>query len=210
MTSYATAVELRARLEKTATTDDAVLTALLAASSAAIDRFCNRPDGFVALATAVARTFAGSGHSVQAIDECAAITLVETGDGTTWTAWGADDWLAFRGDPAKPDFANLPYTGLMVAYRGAYATFPRLARNGVGLPSVRVTARWGYSATVPADIAAACIEQAGRWFKRAQSAMSDTLADGDTGMLLYTKALDPDIERKLSHGRYYRPVLGGW
>jgi|LAHQ01.1.fsa_nt_gb hypothetical protein len=208
MTSYATAVELRARLEKTATTDDAVLTALLAASSAAVDRFCNRPDGFVALATAVARTFAGSGHSVQAIDECAAITLVETGDGTTWTAWGADDWLAFRGDPAKPDFANLPYTGLMVAYRGAYATFPRLARNGVGLPSVRVTARWGYAETCPPQVREAAIVQAARWWQRGKGAWADTLGNADMGLLMYRKVLDPDVEHMLVSGRLVRLAVG--
>lgn len=38
--------------------------------------------------------------------------------------------------------------------------------------------------------------------------MADTLADGDVGTLIYTRALDPDIERKLIHGRYTVPTIG--
>lgn len=207
MTSYATAVELRARLEKTSDTDDAVLTALLAASSAAIDRFCNRPDSFVALDTAVARTFAGSGEGVQRIDECTSITLVETFDGD-WDAWAADDWLAFRGDPAAPDFAGTPYTGLMTAYNGSYATFPRLLRSRVPLPSVRVTATWGYAETCPPQVREAAILQASRWWQRGKAAWADTLGNADMGLLMYRKVLDPDVENMLVAGRLVRLAVG--
>ena len=208
MTSYATVEELRARLDKTGTGDDTVLTALLAASSAAIDRFCNRPDGFVALDTATARTFAGSGTAIQAIDECTSITLVESNDGRAWTAWDADDWLAFRGDPAAPDFAGLPHTGLIVAYSGTYATFPRLARGGAAPPSVRVTATWGYAATVPPQVREAAVVQAARWWQRGKSAWSDTLGNADLGLLIYRKALDPDVEHMLVLGRLVRVAVG--
>lgn len=223
---YANAIELRDQTNKKLSDDDPNIARLILAASRSIDRACNRPDGFIALATATARTFSGSGRGWLWIDECVAITAVavkESVTDTTYTAWAATDWFGFTGDPQFPDFNTLPYQGIMVDPSGDYTHFynglhggglrgfaPDTANaRGAGAPTVSVTARWGFSVSVPADIKQACIIQAARWFKRGESAWADTAASVDMGQLLYTKAVDPDIKRLLEDGRYIKPVGAG-
>jgi hypothetical protein len=210
--AYATVLELRAQIDRLIADDDVALAAILDAATISIDRACNRyRPGFEywnAPAVASARLYSGSGKAWQRIDPCIAITQVAVKDSvtdTTYTAWDAADWVAFQGSYERPTFNDLPYTALMVAIDGDYAGFTR----GIRGPSVRVTARWGESATPPADITEACIMQSARWYKRLQSAMSDTLASGEMGMLLFQKSLDPDIRRILVDGRHINSVVYG-
>ena len=133
------------------------------------------------------------------------MAVKESYNDTAYTTWTGDDWIAFSGSFAYPTFATLPYTAVMTDPNGSYYVFTK----GVQGPTVQVTARWGYSATPPADIVEACIMQSARWYKRLQSAMSDTLASGELGMLLYRQALDPDIRRILVDGRYINAVTYG-
>lgn len=230
---YATVAELRARIERTRTTDDTQLLALLTAASRSIDNACNRTrDGFVA-ASATARQFAGSGSSIQIIDECANVTgvAVKTSvTATTYDSWGAGDWIAFRGDPRFPVFGQPPYTALMIAPGGNYAAFtggglsgpsaldayflssgpsprnhnPRAAR---AVPTVQVTGAWGYALTCPPEIREATVMQAAIWYKQMQGAMTDTLADAATGTLIYERSVHPSVKRILVDGRYIRKVV---
>lgn len=220
--SYATAADLKTQINKTSAADDATLTAILAATERTVNLFCNRPDGFEADAVASARRYAGSGKPYQSIDECVEITLVEVKNSptdTTYTSWVAGDWIGFSGDPKDPNYNSLPYTMLMVDPTGDYAVFYSgsfVTRGGFrpstevsrGVPTVRVTAKWGYSVAVPADIKEACIMQAARWYKRLEGAMADALASGELGTLLYRQSLDPDIKHILIGGRYVKPAIG--
>ena len=222
MADYCTVSELRAAIDKTLTDDDTTIGTTITAISRTIDQFCNRPDGFVALSTATARTFTGSGQAVQWIDECAAITLVAVKDSpsdSTYTSWAATDWIAGKGDPRNPDFNHTPYDWIMIDPNGDYASFSSGAyttRRGFrpesigtrGVPTVRVTAKWGHSLTVPPAIKQACLIEAGRIYKRGQSAFADTLANVDFGQLMYTKGLDPATQLILVSGRYVRPAVG--
>lgn len=229
MTAYGTAAQLRSRINKTAATDDAVLTALLAAASNAIDRVTNHDiqgiDVFYPTAPATARYYAGSGLSYQWIDECVSITSVAVKDSptdTTYTTWAAADWQAFTGSYKAPDFNSLPYTGLLVKPLGDYTHFtsgrvgaseyywePKLAYeyNANITPTVQVTALWGVTATPPNEIVEVCYMLAARWWKRFESAMSDTLASGELGQLLYTQPIDPDVKFLLMNTRWYRPQV---
>ncbi len=203
--AYATVTELKNRLniDTTDATRDSVLNGLLNAASAAIDGYTNRPDGFIADAVASARYYAGSGHATQYIDECVQITLVAVKDeasATTYTSWttpttdfSADgDWLPFAGVAEDPQYNRTPYTGIMIDPNGSYATFtsgqytsrPGFRPSGGytrNLPTVQVTARWGYADDVPDNVREACIVQASRWYKRGQGAWEDTLASGEFG-----------------------------
>jgi hypothetical protein len=224
--AYATAAELRAEFNKTSTADDVTLGRLLDAATRAIDRTCNRPDGFVADTEASARVYTGSGGPVQDIDECVEITTVavkDAADDSTYTEWDATDYEAFGGSADRPNFQptahGKPYTALMCSADGDYSTFTSGKYSGRagfrpshnvtrGVPTVKVTAKWGYAATCPPDIKEACMMQAARWYKRFESAMADTVGSPDTGTLLYRRKLDPDIEHILIDGRYVRPTLG--
>lgn len=220
---YATPQELRSFTNKASTASDIDLTTILSAAENNIDRACNRPDGFIAVTTATARIYAGSGKPYQWIDECISVSTVEVKDSATdddYDEWAATDYIEFSGDPEDPNFNVTPYTGLMVDPTGDESVFTSgkyTTRGGFrpltdvhrGVPTVRVTARWGYAATVPDDIKAACLAQAARWYKRFEGSFSDVLASGELGMLMYQKSLDPDIKRLLVDGRYVKPSIGG-
>ena len=229
MADYATLVELKAEINLLAAADDATLARLLTSASRAIDRHCNRLDGFIALEDAEARYYPGTGFSWLRIDECTEITLVEVKDSpsdTTYTAWtspttdyaGDGDWLPAKGGPQHPVFSRTPYTLLICDPNGLYVAFPSgrysMSRastprqTAVRVPAAKITAKWGYATIVPDQIKTACIMQSARWYKRLQSAMADTLASGELGQLLYTKKIDPDVAFILQEGRFVRPAIG--
>jgi len=193
---------------------DVALQRIIDSVSAAIDTYCNRPDGFVASDTATARTFAGRGDPWLYIDECAAITSVAVKDSPTdddYTAWANNDWIAFSGGHDDPDYNRTPYTGLIVDPdgTGGYAVFTSgkfgysrgFRPTGTGLrikPTVRVTAKWGYALIVPDDIRQACIIEAARWYKQGEGAWGDALANADLGKLMHVADLSPTVKRILA------------
>ena len=229
---YAKTAELKDRINKTSDEQDAVLDALLLAASRVIDGYCNRPDGFLAITTATARFFPGSGKPYQRIDECAAISAVavkdsSTDDETSYTAWtlgvvgtttGADVFPC-SGDPKYPDYTSLPYTLLVIGANGDFDHFPTgkfTTRGGFrpssgiarSIPTVKVTARWGFALTVPANVKEATILQSARWWKRGESSWADALASSDLGQLQFRQSLDPDLKAMLIEARLVRPAVG--
>ena len=224
MAEYATLAALKDRVDLNSSTQhDTVLLSLIVASSEKLDRYCNRPDGFLSVATATAHTYAGNGKAVQWIDECTSITTVAVKASvtdTTYTDWTTSDWQAGRGDPLSPDLNHTPYQFITVTPWGSYGYFtsgrymgqrgftPEPGSTGRGVATIQVTAKWGYATTVPTDIREACLMQAVRWWKRYQSGMSDTLASGELGTLLYTTSIDPDVASILKGGRYIRHTVG--
>jgi len=203
--AYATVTELRAEMNKTDTGDDAVLVRLLDAASQNIDRACNRPDGFVALTTATARTYPGNNKRWLRIDECTTVTQVRMKASATssYDTLAATDYLTATGDERFPDYNSTPITALRMDENGDYSIWYK----DTTYPTIEVTATWGYAATVPHAIKTATIMQATRWYKRLQSAMTDSVATVETGMLMYTQSLDPDIKRLLIDGRYKRITI---
>jgi len=209
MTDYISVAEVKTRLQKgPATTDDTLLKALVTAASRVVDRVCNQPDNFfVALTEATARTFGARGRAWVTIDECTSISGVAVKDSVTddtYTAWTTDDYIPFSGDPDNPDFNSTPYNGLICHPNGDYAAFLDGKLGAIRVPTVQVTATWGYATAVPAQIKEAAGILAGRWFKRGQSSWSDTLASPDMGGLMYTMAMDPDFRLILERGRFIR------
>jgi hypothetical protein len=76
------------------------------------------------------------------------------------------------------------------------------------LPTVEITARWGYALTVPDAIQQATIMQAARWYQRLKASMADTVAGPEFGKLMFRKSLDPEIQFLLVAGRYVKPTTG--
>ena len=229
--AYCTIAEAREDIDLEGTGADDTFERLIAAAQRNIDRFCNRPDGFEADAAATARYFPGSGLGHQYIDECVEITTVAVKASSTassYTDWdtpttmmaGDGDWIPFSGGPKAPRFVDLPYTGLMVDVNGDYSVFTSSAGSGMrgfppitdyrhtGIPTVKVTAKWGYSVAVPGDITTACIMQVARWYKRLQSSMADSVGNVDFGELRFTSSLDPAIKQLLEGGMYVKPRTG--
>jgi hypothetical protein len=232
MARYATALEMRSQIDMTTATKDAEIEIVLEGACDTIDRVCNRPDGFLADTVVSARYYVGTGEPYLLIDECVEIGEVAVKDAVSdedYTAWdspttnmaGDGDWLAASGDPLVPNFNVLPYNLLLVDINGDYSRFIDGKLSGLwgwragrehlrrGVPTVRVTAKWGYSVDVPDDIVQAALMQAARWWKRSQSAMADVLASGELGTLLYRQVIDPEVKLILIEGRYIKPTMGG-
>lgn len=221
MPAYGTLAELKAEMQKTDTGDDTILQVLLDDATVAINNLCHRPDGFVAHATATTRTFAGQGRAWLYIDECAAIDAVSVKDSptdTTYVLWvQGTDYTFASGDPRFPDFncvaKGQPYTFLLILPEGEYSTFLNGAYTDDDdcthrVPTVQVTAHWGYATVCPSSIRRACLIQAARWYKKMQSAGADTGANANLGTLTYGRILDGDIEALLKQGRYIREAIG--
>ena len=227
---YATEAELRTQINKLGITGSGGIVAvdlLLDAATKTIDNYCNRPDGFVALAVAATRPFPGSGKSYQWIDDCVAITKVEVKDSpsdiayVTWTNPTTDyagdgDWIPFRGDPSSPVFGQLPYHAIMIDPNGDYSSFCSGMYAGLtgfrpseagsrSVPTVKITAKWGYAASAPAGIKSACIALAARWFKQGEGAWADTMASPELGSLIYRKE---NVDIKMMLERFKKPAIG--
>jgi len=220
MSDYCTTTELKNAMNKQTAGDDAVLAATITAVSRAIDQYCNRPDGFVAELSGYESTryYFGTGKTYQWIDENVDVVAVyvkdaesdEENEYVTWvvgevgTTLSADVFPA-SGDPKAPTFNRTPYTLLVCGRNGDYAVFPK----SVTLPVVKVTARWGYAGTCPAQIKQATIMQASRWYKLVQGAMAHTLAGQDVGgAMVYPGGVDPDVQFILKAGRFVKPAVG--
>jgi len=202
--------------------DDPTLSGMITAASRAIDHYCGREEGFfVADDEATVRYYAGSGKGYQFIDPF--IEIVELGvkenplkDAyTTWT-YDTDYWV-FSGEPEFPNFNSLPFSGLLVNPGGNFSRFTsgqwegqkfyKLGTTyGKATKTVKVSARWGYSDRVPADIERACIMLVTRWFNRQRGGMTDTLVSGNLGRLIYTQKIDPDIAFILDEGGWVLPA----
>lgn len=226
MADYTTVQQVRATIGSiVSNTADNVIDRLITAVSRQIDRKCNRPDGFVAASTATERFYAGSGTPVLYIDEAAAITAVagkSSPSDADYTAWAATDWIAFSGSAERPNYNRAPYNGLMTLPGGNYAWWASggapyrsgfrphiddVMTSSRGLPTVRVTAKWGYALIVPPDIENATIIAVARLFKRGEGGFSDLLASGDFGALAVRAASAPEVDEILREGRYIRPMV---
>ncbi len=161
---YATLPEVKAELRLTTTVDDARIERAIEAASRAIDNATRRKF----TSSTAARVFRSWGATAL-VDDAQVVTLVEeSSDQVAWTAVAA---TAYAPNPRPP--------------------IRRLDRlSGASwLPFVRVTATWG-TATIPAEIHTACLIQAVRLFKRADT--PEGVLVGDFGAARLAR-IDPDV-----------------
>lgn len=210
---YATSTAFKTRIGQDTTDDDTLITELLTSVSRLIDDFCNRHEyGFKAVDDATARLYTGYGASFLSIDENIEVTEVAVKDSvtdTTYTAWTTTDWVAYRGSRRVPNFNDIPHTSIMVSAVGTKARFldGRLrdrANLGRQVPTVQVTARWGYADDVPPIIREAAVAQASIFYKRGRGNWSDVLRGSDFGEERFVRTLDPAIKLMLESTRLVR------
>lgn len=211
MSDYATYAEVKAAMPdvigSSTTTYDAILGALATRASRFIDAlFGYDENAFVAPTTATDKYYSGNGLDYCYIDPCISISAVAVKESETaaaYTAWVADtDYDKATGGKDKPVWSAGYYTLLVVA-PGIAKTFTQSRRT----KTVKVTAKWGRTATVPDLVKQAVIEQCGRWFKRGQQAFQDVAGQAGMGELTYAQALDPDIKTLLLNSRFRRYEL---
>lgn len=222
MASYCTAEELGEETQA-GVLPGVIDEIIIPAASQLIDKFCNMPMGFLAGEEATERLYVGSGTTVQRIDRCVEVETVEVKDSPSdddYTEWNQAVWVAASGSARNPNFNDKPYSLLIVTATDSFELFTSgqyTTRRGFrpvgeirrGVPTVRITARWGEAEETPPLIRQACISQAARWYKRAQSSWADAMASGELGQLLFRQRIDPDIAMMLIEGRMVKPAIGG-
>lgn len=214
--AYATVDEFKDALDILTTDADKVANMQLFINAAenAIDTAMNRPHGFVADSVAEYRYYVGQGQTEMLIDECVEVVSVAVKSGvaeTTYTAWTSPssamandgDWFA---KPFNAPARQKPYTRIVAdpAGPGGYSKFTA----GDGRPTVRISAKWGYSIEVPAMIKMVTIAQAGRWYNQAKGGMSEFVADPATGELKYGKSLNAEFVKTLMMSGFWDPPMG--
>lgn len=225
---YATAADIRARIDLTSIADDTILLAYATAVSRLIDGFMGRPQtGFVALAVAAARVFAGTGERYLFINENIEITAVKLKDALTDATFdktlAANEFQTFRGSYANPNFNDLPYSAIMLTANATVASF--LSGNAINhfdnftvrdtsskrpaLPTVEITAKWGYALAVPEVIKEATVMQSVRIYKRLQGSMADALLSSDLGQARFISKLDKDVQVLLEFSGIKKPKFAG-
>lgn len=160
MANIISEAQLKAWLNIDDSADDAVLALVTASASQMVRSYCGRSFTVDTAQAATARYFTRQDDYLVFIDDCWSITEVATDDGDDGTysiIWGASDWQADPVGGVGPNgLDGWPYTSLRAV--GALE-FPAAAR-----PSVKVTAKWGFSA-MPSDVLQATLMVAGEIFK---------------------------------------------
>lgn len=190
-TDYVTANELKAYIGLTLTTTDDQIAAAVTSASREIDGHCRRR--FYADAAATARVFHRVDNHSARIDDAivGTITTIELDTGTdrTWAkTLTAGEWIAYPlngiGDTGEP----WPVTKIRTA---GELTIP--VDNTAGLPTVRVTARWGWP-SVPQPVKQATLIVAAEIYKLREAPFG--VAGFDTYGAVRIKSL-PQVERML-------------
>jgi hypothetical protein len=188
---YATLAEARAQIGITVTadtTDDTVIEARVEAISRTIDALTGRR--FYRNGTDEVRYYTtDSPYVLECPDDIGSITALETdgdGDRTYENSWAATDYDLM---PYNATLDGKPFTWLEVTPDGDY-TCPTIRRG------VKITGKFGYAASTPPAIKAACLLAVQKLFKR-KDAPFGVEAGGDLGIMTLMKT-DPDLQALLT------------
>lgn len=208
MTDYTNAASIRQLVSdsgfSTDTSYDSLLGVLITAASRAIDRFVGGWDDYFVQSGSETRYFDGTGENTIYIDPMVELTSVAVSESgyvgaTDYTAWTLNtDYMVW---PYNYAAMNKPIRELRIIWHGNKNKFYNYPK------SVKVTGRFGRSASVPDDVSLACAMQVNRWFMRAKSGFQDASAAASVGQVLYTKELDPEIRFILQHYKDENMVL---
>jgi hypothetical protein len=208
---YVSVADFKADIGYEGTEDkDALIELCLRAAENRIEEVCGRSqDGFVAGAYPTTRVYVGNGLAWLYIDQCVEVELVEVKESisdTSYTAWDADDWEAASGSPERPTYGRTPYE-LLVASNSNRFTSGRYGRQQ-RVPTVRVTARWGYAEEVPAALEMLVVGQAARYFQRLRGTFEDAIVGPEGGAILFRR-MDADLQALLVNTPGFKVVRAG-
>ena len=196
---YATTAELKAQLGGTITdtVDDVTLGIANEAAARAVDAWCGRR--FYKDATATARLYRPPDDRtvLDVQDFWDSTTLIvetdENNDATFETTWAAADYQL---EPLNAAALGRPYRQIVASYTRIWPVCGVRA-------TVRITAKWGWTA-VPADVKQASLIEAARIWKRRYSPEGVLGGFSDFGPVRVSRFDDPEVLRLLGPFR-----LGG-
>jgi hypothetical protein len=174
------------------TGEDAQMEAAIEVASRTIDTFTNRR--FYLDDTTSARVYYPDSPIRCSVDDFSTITglivKTDTGDnGTFDQTWVDTEYILEPINATIGGVAGQPYNTIV-------ATVPKLFPVTGRRPRIQVTAKWGWAA-VPDSIAQACLIQAARIYRRAQT--PEGFAAGEAfGAIRVSTRLDPDVQMLIS------------
>jgi len=163
--AYTTTAALKTYLGISDATDDALLATLIGAAQATIDAQTGRT--FEAASDTVRKFDAVDdvqGRTLYFDSDCAAVTSITNGDGTTLTAG------QYTTEPRR----SAPYYAvtLLSSFDGGW-TWGAAPEN-----AIQVTGKWAYSATPPADIVQVCTRLAAFYYRQ-----KDNMGEADRSII---------------------------
>jgi hypothetical protein len=192
---YATLNDFKAYLFPSAnygTAEDATMEAAIESASRIIDAHTNRR--FYSDTTVSARVYYADTPIRCIVDDFSTtsglIIKTDTGDNGTYDqTWAATEYIL---EPLNGEIGGVsgqPYNSIL-------ATIPKLFPVTGRRPRIQVTAKWGW-ASVPDTVRQACLVQAARLFRRAQT--PEGFAAGESfGAIRVSTKLDPDVQMLLA------------
>jgi hypothetical protein len=192
---YATLNDFKAYLFPSAnygTAEDATMEAAIESASRIIDAHTNRR--FYSDTTVSARVYYADTPIRCTVDDFSTtsglIIKTDTGDNGTYDqTWAATEYIL---EPINAEIGGVsgqPYNIIV-------ATIPKLFPVTGRRPRIQVTAKWGW-ASVPDTVRQACLVQAARLFRRAQT--PEGFAAGESfGAIRVSTKLDPDVQMLLA------------
>ena len=192
---YATLNEFKAYLFPSSnygTAEDPQMEAAIESASRIIDAHTNRR--FYSDSTVSARVYYADTPIRCTVDDFSTITgliiKTDTGDNGTYDqTWAATEYILEPLNAEIGGVASQPYNSVI-------ATIPKLFPTTGRRPRVQVTAKWGWAA-VPDTVRQACLIQAARLYRRAQT--PEGFAAGESfGAIRVSTKLDPDVQMLLA------------
>lgn len=192
---YATLNEFKAYLFPSSnygTAEDTQMEAAIESASRIIDAHTNRR--FYSDSTVSARVYYADTPIRCTVDDFSTITgliiKTDTGDNGTYDqTWAATEYILEPLNAEIGGVSSQPYNIIV-------ATIPKLFPTTGRRPRVQVTAKWGWAA-VPDTVRQACLIQAARLYRRAQT--PEGFAAGESfGAIRVSTKLDPDVQMLLA------------
>lgn len=192
---YATLNEFKAYLFPSSnygTAEDPQMEAAIESASRIIDAHTNRR--FYSDSTVSARVYYADTPIRCTVDDFSTITgliiKTDTGDNGTYDqTWAATEYILEPLNAEIGGVSSQPYNIIV-------ATIPKLFPTTGRRPRVQVTAKWGWAA-VPDTVRQACLIQAARLYRRAQT--PEGFAAGESfGAIRVSTKLDPDVQMLLA------------
>ena len=174
------------------TAEDAQMEAAIEAASRTIDAYTNRR--FYLDASTSARVYYAESPVRCSVDDFSTTTgliiKVDTGDNGTYDqTWATTEYIL---EPINAEIGGVsgqPYNRIIAAV-------PRLFPISGRRPRVQVTAKWGWAA-IPHSVEQACLIQAARIYRRAQT--PEGFAAGEAfGAIRVSTRIDPDVQMLLA------------
>ena len=192
---YTTLNEFKAYLFPSAnygSAEDAQMEGAIEAASRIIDNFTNRR--FFLDASVSARTYYSDTHIRCTVDDFSTTTgliiQTDTGDnGTFDQTWDSTEYILEPLNATVGGVTDQPYNTII-------ATIPKLFPVTGRRPRIQVTAKWGWAA-VPHSIEQACLIQASRLYRRAQTPEGFAAGEG-FGAIRVSTLIDPDVKMLIS------------